>query len=72
MFGVHSFAERLLDAHELGEFLGLSNKAIHARLRRNPSQLPPYIRIGASYRWRPQDVERWVQERLVAEREVIA
>ncbi len=51
----------LLDVGDLCRLLGLTKKALYNR-RYREGALPPAIRVGASLRWRPADVEVWLQE----------
>ena len=51
----------LLDAHALGELLNVDARTV--RRWRTAGTLPPAIEIGGVLRWRPEVVDRWLQER---------
>ena len=55
--------ESLLTTNDLAEYLGLEPGAIRTRLCRG-QDLPPYLKLGREYRWRPVDVEAWIEDRL--------
>lgn len=52
--------ERLLDASEVAEMLGLSRQQIYVLSERG---LIPSFKIGASRRFSPEDIQRWLEER---------
>jgi excisionase family DNA binding protein len=52
---------RLLNDREVAELLGVSTGTIRKlRLRK---QGPRYIKIGASVRYTPQSIDRWIESR---------
>ncbi|WP_091641322.1 helix-turn-helix domain-containing protein [Aquisalimonas asiatica] len=55
--------QSLLTTQELAAYLGLNPGAIRTRLCRG-QDLPPYIKLGREYRWRPADVDAWLENRL--------
>jgi predicted DNA-binding transcriptional regulator AlpA len=61
MVGAHSsFSEenQLLDLDDLCRLFGLSAEAVYNR--RHRGDFPPAVKVGASLRWRSQDVEDWL------------
>jgi predicted DNA-binding transcriptional regulator AlpA len=52
--------EPLLTPRQLAEVLGLSVQTLYNR-RSNGASMPPAILIGNKVRYRPRDVERWLQ-----------
>ncbi len=52
---------RLLTIKDLCVLIGISRRTIY-RIRAS-GQLPAPIRIGGRVRWRPEDIERWIQTR---------
>lgn len=54
----------LLDVHDLSAIMRVSVSTIYRR-RSLGEPLPPAIRLGGNaVRWRQQDVENWLEERL--------
>lgn len=53
---------KLLDIHELAEYLGRSPETIKKDLKRNPLAVPPRLHIPGTrlLRWRVEDVEQWL------------
>jgi excisionase family DNA binding protein len=51
--------ERLLDARQVGELLGVSAKSV---LRLAAAGELPVVRIGRQYRFRPSSLEEWLQQ----------
>lgn len=51
----------LLDAKSLAGYLKVSTRTLENMLLRGDG--PPYLRLGRQRRWRPADVEAWLQER---------
>jgi excisionase family DNA binding protein len=51
----------LLDAKSLASYLSVSTRTLENMLLRGDG--PPYVRLGRQRRWRPVDVEAWLQER---------
>jgi len=51
----------LLDAKDLADLIGVPNaRAVYKRVQRNPD-FPQPVRISSrSLRWRPEDVEDWL------------
>jgi predicted DNA-binding transcriptional regulator AlpA len=55
--------EKLLNIHELGELLGISERGIRQGLERRKEgmdSVPPPIRIGRRLRWSPTLVAEWL------------
>jgi predicted DNA-binding transcriptional regulator AlpA len=50
--------ERLLDINELADWLGFTPKGIRAMRYRG--EAPPAVKVGGRIKWRPADVERWL------------
>lgn len=55
--------DKLLDIYDLSEWLGRSPATIKSDLSRCPQTLPPGIKIGREWRWRPEDVIRWIDNK---------
>jgi predicted DNA-binding transcriptional regulator AlpA len=56
---IHNRIENLLNEHDVARIVGLSVASVR---RRRLLKLPPkYIKIGASVRYRPKDVESWIE-----------
>lgn len=53
--------EALLNEHDVARITGLS--VATARRRRILGQGPKYLKIGASVRYRPEDVSAWLKSR---------
>ena len=51
----------LLDAKSLSGYLKVSTRTLENMLLRGDG--PPYLRLGRQRRWRPADVEAWLQAR---------
>ena len=51
----------LLDAKSLAGYLRVSRRTLENMLMRGEG--PPYLKLGRQRRWRPADVELWLQER---------
>lgn len=45
---------------DLAEILGVSLASIYRM--RDRRELPPHIKAGRQYRWRPEVVEKWLEE----------
>ncbi len=52
----------LLDAKSLADYLKVSTRTLENMLVRGDG--PPFLRLGRQRRWRPADVEAWLQERV--------
>lgn len=51
-------SEKLMTVSELGEFLGVPEATLYQwRYRREG---PPALKVGRHLRWRPRDVEAWL------------
>ena len=50
---------KLLTSKELAEELNIAPNTLYNRLSQKPEQLPPYITICNSKRWRLSDVWKW-------------
>lgn len=55
---------RLLTMKELADFLNFSYGRLCVLLNEDKDNLPPYVTIGRSKRWRITDVENWVSSRI--------
>lgn len=54
--------ERLLDIDDLAQILGISRHAVHQM--RYVGEAPPAVKIGRALKWRREDVEAWLAERV--------
>ena len=54
--------EKLLDVNEASKFLELSPKTIYAYVCQKKI---PYVKIRSSVRFRPSDLEAWVEKHYV-------
>ena len=54
--------DALLDANEVTKLLGVSRRTLENLLAR--SEGPEYLSIGRQRRWRPTDIDRWVELQL--------
>lgn len=61
--------EALLDANEVTKLLGVSRRTLEGLLAR--AEGPAYLNIGRQRRWRPVDVDRWVELQLKAPLDLI-
>ena len=54
----------LIDIRELSRLLGRAVQTIRNDLTRNPSAVPPSIRVPGTRlrRWSPEAVQRWVEQ----------
>lgn len=61
---------KYLDIEELSNLLGLAAKTIRKKLRETPYLIPPKMHIPNSkmLRWRAHEVEIWLNERQLLER----
>jgi len=67
-----SLPEQLLDDAALGMFLGGKSPAAVRQLRhRNPSALPPSIRVGGRVMYDPRDIEAWLVEKRESTAEAV-
>jgi excisionase family DNA binding protein len=57
--------EKLLSTKEVAEILGVPYRTI---LDWGPDQRPPAARIGKHLRFRPSDVEGWIENKKAAAR----
>lgn len=39
-------------------------EAVRQQLRRDPSALPPFVKIGGRIYWRKSDVQKWLDDRF--------
>lgn len=53
----------LLGVVDVAEILGISVASIYKR-RSLGEPMPPAVRIGSVLRWRPADIERFLEEHL--------
>ena len=54
--------QKLLDVNGVADLLGLSVKTIYMRICKKTI---PYIKIGASVRFDPEEIRKWIQEQTV-------
>jgi predicted DNA-binding transcriptional regulator AlpA len=56
----------VLGLTEVAALLGRSPETLRKDLRRNPAAVPPRLRIDGTrlLRWRAQDVEAWLAQRV--------
>lgn len=64
--------EKLLDASDLAEVLGMSRKTIIKNCTQFPDRLPPSLKVGSTHgkrRWRAEAVSEWLvqQEKRMTE-----
>lgn len=65
--------QKLWTIDELADHLTLSVKSIYnLRASGDASKLPPAVKIGGKLRWRPEDVDAWVQANSEATSNVVA
>ena len=57
--------EKLLTTKEVAELLGVPYRTI---LDWRPDQRPPAARIGKHLRFKPSDVESWVEDKMASGR----
>jgi excisionase family DNA binding protein len=57
--------EKLLSTKEVAELLGVPYRTI---LDWRPDQRPPAARIGKHLRFKPSDVESWVEDKMASGR----
>ena len=61
MEAIHNVIESLLNEHEVARITGLSVASV--RRWRLLKRGPVYIKIGASVRYRPEDLTTWLNTR---------
>jgi len=54
---------RYLSSKEVADQLGLHNDTLKAWRARDEG--PPYFRMGRAIRYRPEEVEKWLEEKRV-------
>ena len=54
--------EALLDAHQVTALLGVSRRTLERLITRHEG--PAYLKIGRQRRWRPVDVNAWIEFRV--------
>lgn len=54
--------EALLDAHQVTALLGVSRRTLESLIMRHEG--PAYLTIGRQRRWRPTDVNAWIEFRV--------
>lgn len=54
--------DRLLNPHQLAEILNVKDGTVYSWLSRGVD-LPPFVKIGDSTRWREEVVKRWIEQR---------
>jgi excisionase family DNA binding protein len=52
----------LLDATEVAKYLGISRRTLEALIKHGDA--PSFVWIGRQRRWRPQDVEEFITQKL--------
>lgn len=52
----------LLDIDMLAKLLGVSKSTIYRLRCYSPEKVPPAIKIGSHVRWRPSDVQAWLEK----------
>lgn len=52
----------LLTVKELAKYLGVSASSISHNRCYSPEKVPPAIKIGSHVRWRPSDVQAWIDK----------
>jgi excisionase family DNA binding protein len=52
--------EKLMSATEVAEYLGISVNTLYQHRYRGEG--PPGYRVGGRIRYRPEDVEQWLEE----------
>ncbi|MBT1171360.1 helix-turn-helix domain-containing protein [Bifidobacterium sp. SO4] len=57
----------LWTADDLAKRLGISKSTIFRNRCYHPESMPPSVKIGKQVRWRPEDVEQWITERVGGE-----
>ena len=55
---------KLLTADDLASRWGVSKATIFRRRCYEPDSLPPAVKVGSHVRWREQDVDAWLSERV--------
>ena len=55
--------EALLDAHQVTALLGVSRRTLESLILKQEG--PAYLTIGRQRRWRPMDINAWIELRLV-------
>lgn len=56
----------LLTAQQTAEKLAISYSHFRHLMSENPENVPPYILIGTSKRWRESDIEKWLDSKTKA------
>ncbi len=59
--------DKLMTTQEVADYLNIKKQTLEAWRSRNTINIP-YIRIGASIRYKKQDVEEWLAKHLVKTR----
>jgi excisionase family DNA binding protein len=52
----------LLDVMEVAAFLKVSRRKMDAMLKEGSA--PPYVQMGGVRRWRQQDIDRWLDQKV--------
>jgi predicted DNA-binding transcriptional regulator AlpA len=63
MAAIHNTPENLLNEHDVARVTALSVASV--RRWRLFGQGPQYLKIGAAVRYKPQDLEAWLESRPV-------
>lgn len=56
--------DRLLEAQQVAEIIGMTADYVYALARRGEI---PHLRFGRSVRFRPDDIDRWLEGRLIGD-----
>ena len=57
--------EKLLSLNDLADTLGVNRSTIYF-WRDNGTPMPPAVQIGKRKKWRPADVQQWMDQQKVA------
>lgn len=61
--------QKLLEISEVAELVGLPQSTIYQQRHRRVGIGGLAIRVGRHLRWRPEDLERWLEEQAEQARE---
>ncbi len=57
---------QMIDVREVATILSISTRSVWRLVSRG--ELPQPIRLGRNVRWRSTDIDRWIEEKLSANR----
>lgn len=57
-------SQTLWTAEDIARYFGIALDTVYRRRSLYPETLPPAVKVGNSLRWRPQDVDQWVEKRV--------